>query len=355
MLRLWLKREGIIGALALVTFMPLAVAAFQDPLEMPATHSALAVASPLTAIAPAGDRLVAVGPRGHILYSDDGGRQWTQALVPVSSDLVAVHFPTPDKGWAVGHDGVILHSTDGGHNWVKQLDGRAAAQLMVDFYTNASQSSSPEAERALTEAQHFAEQGPVHPFLDVWFESDQVGFVIGAFGLAFATRDGGKSWVPWFDRMDNPSGLHLYGIRGADGRVYAVGEQGLILRLDRDKQRFVAVPGPYQGTYFGVVMSGEAIIVFGMRGNAFRSTDAGKTWSKVDTHASAGLTGGVALKDGRVVLVSQGGHVLVSADRGATFATQPVSKPAAHAGVAAVSGTGIAMVGSQGIGLESLK
>ena len=39
---------------------------------------------------------------------------WQQADVPVSSDLVAVPFPTPTHGWAVGHDGVVLHSADAG-------------------------------------------------------------------------------------------------------------------------------------------------------------------------------------------------------------------------------------------------
>ena len=34
------------------------------------------------------------------------------------SDLVAVHFPTPQLGWAVGHDETILNTVDGGENVV---------------------------------------------------------------------------------------------------------------------------------------------------------------------------------------------------------------------------------------------
>ena len=79
----------------------------------------------------AGDRLVAVGQRGHVVVSSDGGATWKQAQVPVSSDLVAVYFVDAKQGWAVGHDGVILHTADGGEYWELQLDGRKANDLLV--------------------------------------------------------------------------------------------------------------------------------------------------------------------------------------------------------------------------------
>lgn len=75
---------------------------YVDVLDLPAKASALAQRSPLLDLARAGSRLVAVGQRGHILYSDDEGGRWQQARVPVSSDLNAVTFPTPEQGWAVG-------------------------------------------------------------------------------------------------------------------------------------------------------------------------------------------------------------------------------------------------------------
>ena len=46
---------------------------------------------------PAGDRVMAVGQRGHVLYSDDAGGAGQQAEVPVSSDLVAVSFPSAPR------------------------------------------------------------------------------------------------------------------------------------------------------------------------------------------------------------------------------------------------------------------
>ncbi len=111
---------------------------FRDVLDMPAAPSKLAAKSLLIGVALAGERIVGVGPHGHIVYSDDQGKSWVQAAVPVSSDLVAVHFPTRQKGWAVGHDGVVLHSSDSGATWSKQFDGHAAAQLMVNRYQSSS-------------------------------------------------------------------------------------------------------------------------------------------------------------------------------------------------------------------------
>src|SRR5438132_998561 len=72
-----------------------------DVLDAPAQKSPLAVQGLFNGLALAGTRVVAVGQRGHILYSDDAGKRWQQADVPASSDLVAVHFPSPQSGWAV--------------------------------------------------------------------------------------------------------------------------------------------------------------------------------------------------------------------------------------------------------------
>src|SRR6478736_2121215 len=71
---------------------------WRDVLDTPAMLSPLASRALLNGLANAGNRIVAVGQRGHVVYSDDGGKQWQQASVPVSSDLVAVHFPDAKNG-----------------------------------------------------------------------------------------------------------------------------------------------------------------------------------------------------------------------------------------------------------------
>lgn len=90
---------------------------FVDPLDQPARASVLASRALINGVARAGPRLVAVGQRGHVLYSDNDGAAWLQAAVPLSSDLAAVTFTDARHGWAVGHDAVVLHSADGGASW----------------------------------------------------------------------------------------------------------------------------------------------------------------------------------------------------------------------------------------------
>ncbi|HEU0198967.1 MAG TPA: YCF48-related protein, partial [Burkholderiaceae bacterium] len=332
-------------------------AAFQDPLDTPAVPSALAPQSVLIAAARVNQRLIAAGSRGHILVSDDGGRVWNQRAVPVSSDLTALHFPAgtqASRGWAVGHDGVVLHSPDGGLSWVKQLDGRQANALMVDHYEKLAQAGDADASRVLSEVKRLVEPGPDQPFLDVWFENEQTGYVVGSFNMIFRTSDGGRSWEPLYHRTENPEGLHLYGVRGIGGEIYIAGERGLLLKLNRATDRFSALSSPYKGTYFGIVGKLGTLVVYGLRGNAFRSQDAGKTWQKSETGISSGITAGTLLPDGRFVLVSQGGQVLLSADDGRTFTQIRVAQPAPLYGVAAVDARGIATVGARGVRIDAL-
>lgn len=327
---------------------------FIDPLDLPAQKSELAARSPLMAVARAGDRLVSAGQRGHILYSDDGGAHWTQAAVPVSCDLVALHFADARRGWAVGHEGVVLATRDGGASWSRQLDGRQIGALLVRHYTQRVQAREPDAARWLKWAQGFAAQGPDKPLLDVYFEDERRGFVVGAFNLVLRTEDGGQSWTPWLDRTDNPQELHLYAVRPAGGSLFAVGEQGLVLRLDRDAARWRAVPLPYQGTLFGVLGTAGEVVVFGLRGTALHSADGGASWHRLDTGLRSTLTGGALRADGRVVLVSQAGDVVQgSATTGQGLQRAPLPRSAAFGATEAGPGR-LAIAGPRGVRVEAL-
>src|SRR5688500_13031183 len=81
-----------------------------DAANQPAETAPLAAASLLLDLAVAGERLVAVGERGHVLLSDDRGSSWRQAKsVPTRIMLTAVFFIDAQYGWAVGHDETILN------------------------------------------------------------------------------------------------------------------------------------------------------------------------------------------------------------------------------------------------------
>ncbi|MGN5520082.1 YCF48-related protein [Halopseudomonas sp. Lyrl_26] len=332
-------------------------AGFNDPLDQAAFPSELASQNLLLSVTEAGNRLVAVGQRGHIIYSDDQGGSWKQATVPVSTDLTAVCFVDATTGWAVGHDGVILHSRDSGVSWSKQLDGRQANTLLVDDLTQkvADGNDVERMQRLLAEAIYYRDSGPDKPFLDVWFSDAQTGYAVGAYNLIFYTEDGGQNWQPWFDRTDNPYYLHFNAISGDGDQVYIVGERGLFLSLDKVTQRFIAKNTPYSGSFFSLAVTPNSTLVLGMRGNAYRTMDEGMTWHKLETGVHSGLSGATVLNDGRVVVVSQGGQALLSTNHGLTFESLTAVQAMPFADVSQVGASHIAVVGTQGVRIEPLR
>ena len=231
-----------------------------------------------------GNRIVAVGDRGYVIYSDDQGANWARAKAPAAPLLTAVHFADAKNGWAVGHDAVILATTDAGATWTQQF-------------------SAPAEQR---------------PLLDVLFIDAQRGIAIGAYGAYYETADGGKSWNT---RKVLEEDKHLNGlVRTADGKLVLLGESGTILLSADEGKTWSAVPSPYKGSLFGGVTTGDgAVVAYGLRGRIYRSADAGKTWKQVDNASQASLMGGTRLTDGTLVLVGAAGTVLVSRDQGQSF------------------------------------
>jgi photosystem II stability/assembly factor-like uncharacterized protein len=340
-----------LAAVAAMVAATVVAGPFLDPLNVPAAMSPLAQKSLLQGVARAGDRLVAVGQRGHIVVSVDNGVTWKQVNAPVSSDLTAVYFVSDRKGWAVGHDGVVLGTTDGGDSWSLQLDGPRANDRLVEHMQHraAEAPNSAEIKQLLEDAKRFKEQGADKPFLDVWFADDNNGYVVGAYNMIFRTNDGGKNWQPWFDRTDNPKQFNLYAIRPAAGGLFIAGEGGLTLKLDADGQRFRALDVPYKGSFFGLIGSHDSVLVFGLRGNAFRSDDAGKSWTKVDVGLPATIVAGTQAGVGTIVLVDAGGRIVASTDGGRSFIKIPMPANVPVAGITEVGNGRYAIVGPRGV------
>jgi len=297
-------------------------------LDRPAQHSPQAPHKAMLAIDRAGQRLVAVGEEGVVLLSDDNGVSWRQAeQVPTSAALTSVQFVNGSKGWAVGHLGLVLTSDDGGETWRKQLDGIQAAQLALE------QAKARGDESALRSAQYLVDDGPDKPFLNLYFLNEKTGYVFGAYNLIFRTDDGGEHWQPWLDRVDNPMGMHLYGMAQADDVLLLAGEQGTLLRSSDGGQHFDAIDSPYEGSYFGIIADADgAFVAYGLRGNAFRSLDAGDSWSELETGQGETLTAAATLVDGRLLLTSQAGGLLVDRD-GRPFKRVPKLPPLPLSGV----------------------
>ncbi len=161
--------------------------------------------------------------------------------------------------------------------------------------------------------------------------------------------DGGKTWqLLATERSDNPKALHLYALRGIAGQLYVVGEQGLALKLNTGNGRFEALAMPYQGTLFGITGDGPVLLVHGLRGNALRSLDGGRSWTAVPTGVQAGLTASARLADGAWLLASQSGHVLVSRDQGQSFQPLKLERTLPASAITPAAAGGLLVVGARG-------
>ncbi len=304
----------------------------------------LAPRSLLLDAAHAGPRLVVVGERGHILLSGDAGGSWRQARVPTQSMLTGVFFVDERHGWAVGHDEVILRTEDGGDNWTLVHYAPDREQPLLDVWFRdaryglavgaygtilrsedggvswARQQFSPQEPPAIANSKSTAEQDPEYGYED-----------------ALAN-----------DR-------HLNKIaRSAAGALYLAAEAGFLFRSDDDGLSWIILPSPYEGSFFGILpLRGDALLAFGLRGHLFRSSDGGYNWTELPTGTTAMLTDAVRLDDQTVVISGLAGVLLVSGDDAASFELRQQPDRKGIQAVLALGNGRLLTVGEGGVGSVS--
>ncbi|HUH60791.1 MAG TPA: YCF48-related protein [Candidimonas sp.] len=341
-----LRRSRI--CVAVISGITACAAAWAEPdvLERPAQIQATArsTTSALLAVGQAGPRLVTVGERGLSLWSDDQGKSWQQAQVPVSVTLTSVSFTTATTGWAVGHSGTILRTDDAGRTWMKMLDGKQVAALISEA------AKEPGADpQFIANAERLVKDGPDKPFLDVRFIDENHGLVVGAYGLILETSDGGKQWRSKQQHVDNPQGLHLYGILYTESAIWLAGEQGSLFVSRNGGESYQPVATPYEGTYFGIVATGKNLVVYGMRGNAYWSDDQGATWEKCEIPGNTNLTAAASAGDGSLLLTDDGGNVYASKNNGKLFVRAAHLKLGPLSGLLEVADGQFLFVGTRGV------
>lgn len=251
--------------------------------------SDLLTQSLLLDITTAGERLVAVGERGHIIYRDPN-KAWQQAEVPVTSQLTGVYFPTPSLGFAVGHEAMILRSKDAGASW----------QLI----------------------HHDAEEAPL---LDIYFTSENTGFAVGGYGLLLATNDSGNTWQNLTDELPNPDGNHNNAIiEDVAGNLFIAGERGSVYRSSDLGVTWQPLTLDYNGSIFGLVTTqAEQLIATGLRGNLFMSLDAGDSWQVLAHPGEQTLNTGLVLANNQLLLLGQNGEYLTGPAQALNLHTLP--------------------------------
>lgn len=295
------------------------------PLARPALEVRAPERAVLLAGTPIGTRIVCVGEHGLIAFSDDNGATWRQArAVPTSISLTAVKATPDGQLFTVGHSGVILQSSDRGESWTLLADGQRLAANAASV-ADALSAHDPVKPRAVREALQLVNDGPDKPLLDLGFQDGRHGIVVGAYGLAFATDDGGASWHSVMHRLDNPKALHLYAVAIQGDTWMLAGEQGLLFRSRDGGRSFVRLASPYEGSWFALAATGARHwSVVGLRGHAFYSDDDGDHWQALDGAPPVSFVSAAGRADGSLILTNQAGQLFKGRGR---EVLQPLAVP----------------------------
>lgn len=186
----------------------------------------------------------AVGARGTILHTTNGGSSWTPQTSGTLSGLEAVHFTGPARGWAVGDSGTILSTEDGGETWNPQSSGTT-----------------------------------IYDLKDVYFVDDAHGWVVGAYGATvLTTDDGGDDWTLRGDEVLS----WLYGVVFADELSgWAVGYGGTLVSTTDGGLTWTERESASVRQFNGIDFFASRVWTVG-EGEILTSTNAGVDWSRQD-------------------------------------------------------------------------
>jgi photosystem II stability/assembly factor-like uncharacterized protein len=255
----------------------------------------------------------AVGYRGAIFHTEDGGGTWTTQNSGIRDSLLSVAFPTPRSGWIVGADGTILHTADGGKTWTRQSIDTDESLTSVEFVT------------------------------------DKLGWIATASavgGAIFLTEDGGSTWKDPRKRKDkelNPY-FSLESITFATTQLgWAVGDRGTILHTTDGGRRWrkqnSGTTSDLRAVVFADTLSGWAV---GTRGTILHTGDGGSTWTVQHSGTEDFLKSVMFLSDqsgwvggdlGTILHTEDGGRNWVAQTRGSKKGPTSVVFPRLNAGL----------------------
>lgn len=200
-----------------------------------------------------GGLAVAVGGFGTVLISEDGGRNWEQAVLDwtalneegLEAHLYDVVVNAAGEIYLVGEFGLVLRSRDRGQTWEALASGAASlfALHMVDSGSAFAVGQEGTVLRSRDGGDTWlpVDAGPSANLLDVWASEDGEVVIVGMRAL-LRSSDDGESWTrisgraverSWYqalatgvvtDSMDNVE-LH-------EERVYAAGQMGMIVTIN---------------------------------------------------------------------------------------------------------------------------
>lgn len=350
----------------------------------------------LYAVAPLSSSIiVAVGGRGAILHSTDGGATWSRRASGTEFALRTISSGGPGDLWVAGLGNALLRSSDGGRSW-SRLSSQAtfrrisAVSPLVAWAVAWDSVPWRSVDGGVTWLNRVGSSRVVGGDVIVG-RSENEAYVLGAAGRIDVTTDGGTTW----SELRRASGPYLLDLSIVSSDVmWGAGMQGSVARTTSSARRWTTVTSPTTADLSSILgVSATDAWVSSASGEVFRTTDGGSTWtrqllgpgesflslrgtptnlwavgggeaiyrsadgatwSKVHPFGASGWLNGIAaLTDTNVVAVGRGGLTLRTADAGVTWETVPSGTTNGLKAVAAASSTGVWAVGDGGTILAS--
>jgi len=304
------------------------------------------------------DRGWAVGDRGVIWYTDDGGRHWRLQGSPVPCRLESVWFVDDRRGWIVGGwthpythrtTGVVLRTSDGGQRWEALPRLSLPALKSVKFFDLRNGWALGGASALYPAGVFRTEDGGLSwssvaasgtaGWLSGDFSDAQGGVVVGRHPTVAQVRQRGAVTADAPPtgprtarcvRLDTPSGTPSAApISTAPASGWLVGDGGLVLRTG-DGGRSWSLPAARlpggMAEYFDfhcVSVSGARCWIAGTPGTrVLHSADGGQSWQVFDTGQPLPLRAITFLDDYRGWAVGAMGTILATRDSGRTWQIQ---------------------------------
>ncbi len=291
------------------------------------------------------DRGWAVGDRGTIRYTEDGGRHWGLQESGVSCRLESVSFLGAETGWAAGGyshpylhtgTGVLLFTRDGGRHWNRDAKVLLPVLKRVRFFSPREGWALGAPSAMFPSGIFTTDTGGrswscfAGPRTAGWVAGDFLGPQIAALadrsGGVVAVRSGAirPADVPDFAprrltrlKLTPPSGGWL------------VGQGGLILRTANQGAGWEPPPGdltslaPDHFDFAALEVRGPKCWIAGSPGTrVFFTPDAGRSWSAASTGQNAPISALWFADDRNGWAVGQFGTILATGDGGQTWKVQ---------------------------------
>jgi len=249
----------------------------------------------------------AVGEKGSIFHTSNGGITWSKQESGTNADLVKVQFVDEDYGWIAG-GGTILHTNNGGLSWTEQIaDGRLSKWVISMCFVNRSKGWV----RGPTEGTiYYTTNGGetwdiwetgLGMIIDIFFVNESIGYLIHPLAYSvYKTTDGGIHWHKLSGPKHSLSNQTIYflntqtGFVGTSNASSSEHDKSAIFRTDDGGNTWIEqeIPQYSRGPTFvwkiAFANSEHGLAIAGFfqnmvaGGSLLYTKDGGNSWSKVE-------------------------------------------------------------------------